>query len=190
MSRSSRLALAPALALALALAFQPAARAADPPPPLTPVPSVDLQRYLGTWYELAKLPNWFQRKCASDTRAVYALRDDGTLRVDNACRNAEGGAEQAIGAARVTGPSTLAVRFAPDWLAFLPFVWADYWVVDLDADYTLAAVSEPGRRYLWVLSRTPSIAPERWQALIARLQAMGLDTAALERTPQSDKPLR
>jgi apolipoprotein D and lipocalin family protein len=110
--------------------------------------------------------------------------------VDNACRNADGGTEQAIGTARVTGPSTLEVRFAPDWLAFLPFVWANYWVVDLDPDYTLAAVSEPGRRYLWVLSRTPSIAPERWQALIARLQAMGLDTTALERTPQSATPLR
>lgn len=178
-----------ALTVTLALAAPAAAQTVDAAP-LRPVPAIDLQRYLGTWYELAKLPNWFQRKCAADTRAVYGLRENGTLRVDNACRNAEGGVEQAIGAARVTGPSTLEVRFAPDWLAFLPFVWANYWIVDLDADYTLAAVSEPGRRYLWILSRTPSIPPDRWEALMGRLRAIGLDTAALERTPQSDRPLR
>ena len=89
--------------------------------------------------------------------------------------------------ARQVGPSTsakLEVRFAPAWLAFLPFVWGNYWVIDIDEDYQLVAVSEPNKEYLWILSRTPSIDPARYNALLNRLRQKGFDLEKLEVTKQ------
>ncbi|MDV7400615.1 lipocalin family protein, partial [Arthrospira platensis SPKY1] len=79
----------------------------------------------------------------------------------------------------------LKVRFAPSWLSFLPMVWGDYWVIDLDPSYQLAAVSEPKRKYLWILSRSPTVDPHVYEALIQRLEKMGFDTEQLEVSPQS-----
>ena len=161
---------------------------ADASPPLQPIASLDVQRYLGRWYEIAKFPNVFQKQCVADTSAQYALQPDGSLRVLNQCRNSAGEMVQAVGQAKQTGPADspkLRVRFAPDWLSFLPFVWGDYWVIDLDASYALAAVSEPGRDYLWILSRTPSVDPVAYDALLKRLARMGLDIARLEKSPQA-----
>ncbi len=92
-----------------------------------------------------------------------------------------------LGAARQIGPATspkLQVRFAPAWLSVLPFVWGNYWVIDLDERYELVAISEPKREYLWVLSRSPQVDPARYQALLGRLKALGLDTHKLEVTVQ------
>lgn len=163
------------------------AQAADPPP-LQSVPMLDVQRYLGRWYEIAKFPNRFQRNCVADTSAEYQLLDDGQIRVINRCRRSDGKIDEALGVARQPGdsPSQLKVRFAPAWLAFLPFVWGDYWVVDLDPDYRLAAVSEPRRDYLWILSRTPRVEPDDYAALLRRLEAMGLDTTRLQMTLQTE----
>lgn len=152
---------------------------------LTTIPSLDAGRYMGTWYEIAKFPNRFQRKCASDTTATYSLRDDGLVRVLNRCVTTSGGQDLADGVARqVGGPSSprLKVRFAPSFLSFLPFVWGDYWIIDLDEDYQLSAVSEPGRRYLWILSRAPRVDPEAYDTLLARLTAKGFDVSRLETT--------
>jgi len=160
---------------------------AQSPPPLHTVPALDVPRYMGRWYEIAKFPNWFQRVCASQTQASYALQPDGTVRVLNRCRDANGEWKEALGTARSVGEAhspKLQVRFAPDWLAWLPLVWGNYWVIDLDASYQLVAVSEPSREYLWVLSRTPQVATDVYQALLQRLRAQGLDTERLERTPQ------
>lgn len=157
-------------------------------PPLKPVKSLDVSRYLGRWYEIAKFPNRFQKQCASDTSADYTLLPDGHLRVLNQCRQADGEWQRAVGLAKQVGDAQsarLEVRFAPAWLSFLPFVWGDYWVVDLDDKYELAAVSEPGRDYLWVLSRTPTVEDARYVALLSRLTAMGLDVSRLERTSKS-----
>ena len=154
--------------------------------PLKPIDSLEVPRYLGRWYEIAKFPNWFQRKCASDTAADYALLPDGSLSVLNQCRQANGTWDKAQGQAKQMGDlhsATLQVRFAPAWLSFLPWVWGDYWVVDVDDTYELAAVSEPKREYLWILSRTPEVDAARYTALLARLQAMGLDTGRLVKTP-------
>ena len=151
------------------------------------IATLDAPRYMGRWYEIAKFPNWFQRVCATQTQANYELQADGTVRVLNRCRNASGEWKEALGTARVVGGAgspKLQVRFAPDWLAWLPLVWGHYWVIDLDADYQLVAVSEPTREYLWVLSRTPQVAPEVYQALLQRLRAQGLDIERLDRTPQ------
>lgn len=155
--------------------------------PLSTIPSLDLPRYLGSWYEIAKYPNRFQRECKSATMAQYSRADDGTVTVVNRCRRDDGSISEAVGSARQVGPATspvLKVRFAPRWLSFLPFVWGDYWVIDLDNDYQLAAVSEPKREYLWILSRQPKVDPVAYDSLLARLRAKGFDLGKLEPTPQ------
>lgn len=168
----------------LALAWGTAA-AGGPARPLAAIPSLDVPRYMGTWYEIARFPNKFQQKCASDTTASYRLRADGRVTVVNRCRTSDGGAVVAEGVARQVGAANsarLKVRFAPAILSFVPMVWGDYWVVDLDEQYQLAAVSEPGRKYLWILARTPQVSPAAYDALLARLAAQGLDVSKLVRT--------
>lgn len=161
------------------------ASAADAP--LTTIAELDVPRYMGTWYEIAKFPNRFQRKCVGFTRATYSTLPDGTLQVANSCRTASGETDEAIGAARQVGGAAspkLKVRFAPAFLSFIPLVWGDYWVIDLDPDYRLAAVSEPKREYLWILARTPKVDKAAYDALLARLAAKGLDVGKLEVTKQ------
>ena len=176
------------LALSAAgLQAQTAPSPASTQAPLTTIAALDVPRYMGRWYEIAKFPNWFQRKCVADTSANYQLLADGSVEVLNQCRQKNGEMQQALGAARQIGPATspkLQVRFAPSWLSVLPFVWGNYWVIDLDERYELVAISEPKREYLWVLSRTPQVEPARYQALLGRLKALGLDTDKLEVTVQ------
>ena len=157
------------------------------PGPLTTIASLDVPRYMGTWYEIAKYPNWFQKKCVAETKAEYRLQAGGTVQVINSCRRENGDMDKAIGEARQIGPSSsakLKVRFAPSWLSLLPFVWGDYWVVDLDERYQLVAVAEPKREYLWVLSRTPKVEPGIYEALLGRLEGQGFDLSRLELTKQ------
>ena len=155
--------------------------------PLPTVGALDVPRYMGTWYEIAKFPNWFQKKCVSNTRAQYSMRSYGSLQVVNRCKLASGDMDEAIGAARQIGNASspkLQVRFAPQWLSIIPAVWGDYWVIDLDDNYQWVAVSEPGRAYLWILSRTPRMDPQTYASLIVRLTGLGLDVQKLELTPQ------
>ncbi len=155
--------------------------------PLPTVSAIEVPRYLGTWYEIAKFPNWFQKKCVGNTRAQYSVRSDGSLQVINRCKLASGDMDEAIGAARQIGNASspkLQVRFAPQWLSIIPAVWGDYWVIDLDDNYQWAAVSEPGREYLWILSRTPRMDPQTYANLLVRLTGLGLDVQKLELTPQ------
>ncbi len=177
-----------ASALCMALSAAGAAGAADGPDaataPLAPIATLDLPRYMGTWYELARFPNRFQGQCAGPASAEYSLLPAGTVQVVNRCPLAGGRVDQVVGEARRLGPTgspTLEVRFAPAWLAWLPLVWGRYWVIDLDPAYTLAAVSEPTREYLWVLSRQPSVQPEVWESLLARLRQQGFDLSRLQR---------
>jgi len=156
-------------------------------PALQTIASLDVPRYMGTWYEIAKYPNSFQKKCVRNTRADYQTQPDGTVQVLNRCVTADGQTSEALGAARQVGPANspkLQVRFAPAWLSFLPMVWGDYWVIDLDPQYQLVAVSEPQREYLWVLSRTPQVDPAAYQALLARLARQGFELKRLEPSPQ------
>ena len=154
---------------------------------LTPIQSLNVPRYMGTWYEIAKYPNFFQRKCASNTVAQYSTQADGTVRVFNSCKQEDGKVIDALGQARQIGKDTspkLEVRFAPAWLSFLPFVWGNYWVIDIDADYQLVAVSEPKREYLWILSRTPEVSAKAYDELLARLGKSGFDLKRLEKSRQ------
>jgi apolipoprotein D and lipocalin family protein len=153
------------------------------------ISALDVPRYLGTWYEIAKFPNWFQKKCVSNTKAVYTARPDGNLRVLNSCKTAGGETSEAEGLARQIGAKDsprLEVRFAPEWLSFLPLVWGDYWVIDLDPQYQVAAVSDPRREYLWVLSRSPQIDPKVYADLLQRLKQQQFDIQKLELTTQKN----
>lgn len=153
------------------------------------IASLDVSRYLGTWYEIAKFPNWFQKKCTSNTKALYTAKADGNLRVLNSCKTATGETSEAEGLARQIGAKDspkLEVRFAPEWLSFLPLVWGDYWVIDLDSQYQVAAVSDPRREYLWVLSRTPQLDPKVYGDLLQRLKQQQFDIQKLELTTQKN----
>jgi apolipoprotein D and lipocalin family protein len=151
--------------------------------PLKTVAAVDVPRYMGTWHEVAKYPNWFQKKCASSTQATYSLQADGRVQVLNRCKTDKGEWSEALGAARqIGGPASaqLKVRFAPAWLSFIPMVWGDYWIIDLDPDYQWVVVSEPKREYLWILSRTPQLPAATYQALLAKLDKLGFDLKKIE----------
>jgi apolipoprotein D and lipocalin family protein len=146
-------------------------------------------RYMGTWYEIAKFPNRFQAKCTANTRAQYLAQTDGSVQVLNSCTTADGSTIDALGKAIQVGAANspkLQVRFAPAWLSWLPQVWGDYWVIDLDADYQLAAVSDAKREYLWVLSRTPQVNTKVYEALLGRLKAQHFDVQKLDRTPHTN----
>lgn len=156
-------------------------------PPLTTVPAVDVPRYMGRWFEIAKFENGFQKKCVSDTSAEYSLKQDGKVQVVNRCRQENGEISEAVGEARQVGEVSspkLEVRFAPAWLSFIPAVWGDYWIIDLDADYELVAVSEPTREYLWVLARSPQVSAAAYEALLQRLRDKGFDTDKLVKSVQ------
>lgn len=159
-----------------------------PLPPVGTIATLDVPRYMGTWYEIAKFPNRFQAKCVANTRARYLAQTDGSVQVLNSCVTADGSTIDALGRAIQVGTTTspkLQVRFAPAWLSWLPQVWGDYWVIDLDADYQLAAVSDSKREYLWVLSRTPQVNDKAYGALMERLKAQHFEVQKLERTVQT-----
>lgn len=149
-------------------------------PPLPVVESVDLERYAGKWYEIASYPNSFQSGC-EETTAVYTPRDDGKITVLNTCREAESRQLRDIeGTARVADRTTnakLKVSF------FWPFE-GDYWIIDLAEDYSYAVVSEPGRRFLWILSRTPTMDDATYEDILAFVADLGLDPDRLARTRQ------
>lgn len=164
--------------LGLCMLAASAARAAEP---VASVPELDVSRYAGQWYEIAHLPMYFQRQCVGDITARYSLEPGGRIGVLNACRTKDGGTDQAHGTARpVPGhPGRLEVRFAPEWLSWLPWVWADYWVIALDPDYQWAMVGEPDRDYLWILAREPTMDRALFARLKAQAEAMGYDLAPL-----------
>jgi apolipoprotein D and lipocalin family protein len=178
-----------ALALGIGAVLSSSATARTQSPVRT-VPSVDLDRYVGDWFEIARFPNRFQRQCVSAVRASYARRTDGRIDVINRCRTADGQTE-ARGVARIEEERTFAklkVRFAPAWLSFLPAVWGDYWVIGLAPDYSWAVVGDPDREYLWILARTPHLGDDALAAARAAARDNGFDVERLVPTPQSQHP--
>lgn len=148
--------------------------------PLPTVAEVDLARYAGAWYEIALLPNRFQKQCVADTQARYTL-DGDRVRVLNRCRMADGRVDDITGHAKVvegSGNAKLRVSF------FWPF-YGDYWVLALDPGYRQVLVGAPNRQYAWVLSRTPQLDDAALQALLDRAAALGFDKTAFRRTPQT-----
>jgi apolipoprotein D and lipocalin family protein len=144
-----------------------------------PAKPVELDRYLGTWYEVGRYENGFEKGCAGVT-AEYSLREDGLIRVVNSCRvgGLNGRLKQSIGKAKVVSPANnkLKVSF------FGPF-WGNYWVLDRGEEYDWAIVGEPSGRYLWLLARQPGA--EVTDALVKRAGQLGYDTAMIHRTAQA-----
>ena len=155
-------------------------------PPLRVVPAVDFDRYAGQWYEIARLPNRFQKRCIGDVTATYELQNDGKISVLNRCRVEKGGQIQAKGTAKTAGKehpnSVLKVRFAPAILSFIPQVWGDYQIIDLAEDYSYAVVGDPDREFLWILARKPSMDDGTYLGLVDRARSQGFPVDQLEKT--------
>ncbi len=155
--------------------------------PLELVASVDLQRYQGLWYEIARLPNRFQDQCASNVTAEYTLQDNGRIKVVNRCKLPNGEMDEAEGVARRPDPdraAALKVRFAPRWLSWLPFVWGDYQIMALAEDYGSVLIGAPSREYLWILARAPVLPEDRIDDLLVEADRQGFNSANVRRTRQ------
>ena len=171
---------------ALLLLLLLGACATEPPrTPVRTVEAVDLQRYAGTWYEIARFPNSFQdgrgRRC-EETTATYALRPDGQVAVTNRCLDAADGGREIVATATayaVEGSNNARLRVTFFW----PF-YGDYWVIGLDRDYRWAVVGAPGRDYLWVLARTPALSAGDYAAAVGAAAEQGFDIERLQPTPQ------
>jgi apolipoprotein D and lipocalin family protein len=153
--------------------------------PVRTVDAVDLTRYLGEWFEIARFPNRFQKACAGDVRATYTRRPDGRIDVLNRCRSMDGDLIDAQGVARIVDARTsakLKVRFAPAALSFLPFVWGDYWIVGIADDYSWAVVGSPDRAYLWILARARAMETAQLDAARGAARTNGFDVNRLEMT--------
>lgn len=149
------------------------------------VAPIDLARYAGLWYEVARLPTKHENHCASDVHALYELLPDGGMRVVNRCLRGDGEVQEVEGVARVAdelSPGRLEVCFAPRWLHWWPGAWGDYWVLDVDADYATALVGTPDRDELWVLSRTQGIDEDQYAAFVERARQEGFPVERLIRT--------
>lgn len=153
--------------------------------PLSTVSFVDIDRYLGTWYEIARFDHSFQRGC-SKTSATYEKRSDGDIRVINKCLK-EGKWDEAIGRAWIKDEKTnakLKVQFFLTW-AKLDFLAGNYWVLALDQNnYEYVLIGEPSRKYLWILSRTKKLDEDIYNTLIQKAKEQGFDTSKLLTTEQ------
>ena len=159
-------------------------------PPVQPVDRLDLARYAGTWYELARLPNAAQARCVADATATYRPLDDGSLKLIRRCREPDERWGVAVGRA-VAGDATgarLRVNYLPDWLAWWPSAHDDHWVVLLDEEYRYAVVSDPGRKTLWILSRTPQLHVHTYRDIVERLRVLKYPVDRLVTTPQHAGP--
>ena len=150
---------------------------------LETVSQVNLNRYLGTWYEIARLPNWFQDQCVGNVTADYRRLDDGNIEVVNRCMDEKGAMDEAHGVARVVDTSTnakLKVSFVSifGWRLF----WGDYWILDLGDDYEYVVVGMPSRKYAWILSRSTQLSPTEWDRVRQVLLRSGYDPDKLLKT--------
>jgi apolipoprotein D and lipocalin family protein len=149
--------------------------------PVRTVASVDLDRYLGLWHEVARIPNRFQKQCARGSTAEYGLRGDGRLDVVNRCVKRDGKLDEARGVAKIVDAESrakLAVSFV-SFLGWRPF-WGDYWIIGLDADYRWAIVGTPDRKYGWILARSPTLDEASLQQIDAILERNGYAREAFE----------
>ncbi|WP_188692873.1 lipocalin family protein [Silvimonas amylolytica] len=151
--------------------------------PVQSVPTLEVDRYLGTWYEIGHLPMFFQRLCASDTTALYSKNTDGTIAVTNTCRHEDRQLDTARGTATVipnSGNARLKVQF------FWPFS-GDYWVIGLAPDYHWALVGSPNNKYLWLLSRSPTLAQTDVDTALQIARRQGFDLEKFIYTPHSER---
>jgi apolipoprotein D and lipocalin family protein len=149
-------------------------------PPLQTVEHVDLSRYIGQWYEIARYPNSFQKGCLGSS-AHYTLGPDGTIEVLNRCRDAETGkTRQAKGRAWIidtTSNAKLKVSF------FWPFS-GDYWIIDLGKEYEYAVIGTPNRKYFWILARQSTMDDTLFKALLQKAALQGFDPSLVSKDAQ------
>ena len=153
--------------------------------PVTTVNAVDLDRYVGLWYEIAKIPNRFQKQCVRGTTAEYTLREDGRISVVNQCFKKDGDIDEAEGIAKIEDTDSnakLKVSFV-SFIGWRPF-WGDYWVIGLDKEYQWAVVGTPDRKYGWVLARTPTLDDDAMEEIFAILERNGYKRDTFEMSPQ------
>lgn len=158
-------------------------------PPLPTVAALELPRYLGTWYEIDRLPMRHEPEDATDISAHYSLEEDGSIRVCNRCLH-EGQLQEAIGQAKPVDASNsrLEVSFLPEGLRWIPFTKGDYWVMLVDGHYTTALVGSPDRKYLWLLARETHMDETTRQHYIAWARQQGFDVDQLIHTPHTGHP--
>lgn len=148
---------------------------------VTAIPNLDLNRYLGRWYEIVRLPLKYEDEAATDISAHYSFNDNGAVRVDNRCFDKDKQPSQAIGEAKPIDDTNakLKVNFLPAGLRWLPFTDGDYWVLKIDADYRVALVGTPDRKFLWVLARERSIPTATLDEYLSEARRQGFDLAKL-----------
>jgi apolipoprotein D and lipocalin family protein len=151
------------------------------------VQDVDVARYMGRWYEIARIPMKFQKDCDCCATATYTLRDDGRIAVLNECLQADGTRKTFAAEAEVADARTHArLKLTPFKVLGIGFVKADYWIIGLDADYAWAVVGHPDRKYGWILSRTPALDPAVRAEIDALLVRQGYDPAVFVDTEQGE----
>ena len=153
-------------------------------PELQTVTSVDLTRYQGTWYEIARLPAWFQKGC-TQSKATYKLLESGAVAVRNECLTTKDKLKVAFGTASVVDKQTnakLEVVFDNWFSRLFPFLTkGKYWILYLDSEYHTVIVGTPDRKYLWIMARTPQLEEQMYQQLVGRCQELGFNTNRLIR---------
>ena len=156
--------------------------------PLKTVDKVELDRYLGVWYEVARKPLYFQKKCDKNVTATYTLNENGNVNVDNRCYSQDGKLEQSVGEAFIQNApynSKLKVSFLPSAIRWMPFGRGDYWVLKIDEDYQTVLVGEPGRKYMWVLSRTSQPNEQVVKEYLDYAKSVGYDLSDVINTKQT-----
>ena len=148
------------------------------------VSDFELNRYLGTWYEIARLPMKHQPEDSTDISAVYSLNENGTVRVQNRCLDKDQALDEAIAEATIVdGPNgKLEVSFLPEGLRWIPFTKGDYWVLKIDADYNTVLVGEPDLKYLWLLNRDVTLDEATKQEYLTYAESLGYDLSELIHT--------
>jgi apolipoprotein D and lipocalin family protein len=151
------------------------------------VAQIDVNQYMGKWYEIARIPMSFQKKCVSDVSAEYSLNDDETIKVVNSCRNKDGVMEstEALAWSVNPGNSQLKVNFLPKGLRWIPFTDGDYWVLRIDQDYQTVLVGGPSNEYLWLLSRSPKIDEATYASYLETASQQGFDVSTIIKTEQN-----
>lgn len=155
---------------------------------LATVGTVDLKQYSGKWFEIARYPNKFQKQCVGNTTATYTVKNNDKVEVLNQCVKKDGTVDDAKGEAKIVDKKSnakLEVRFAPKVLSFIPAVWGDYWIIDLDENYKYAAIGDPKREYFWILSREAEMNDATYQNILRRAEAKGFNPAKVVKTPQN-----
>ncbi|MFC6152201.1 lipocalin family protein [Nocardioides yefusunii] len=154
---------------------------------VTSVDAFDLERYLGLWYEIGRLPLKYQDEESRDVTAQYSLNDDGSVRVDNRCIDGEGKPTQTLAKGSVVEGEVgqLTVNFLPKYLRWLPFTDGDYWVLRLTEDYSVSLVGTPDHAHLWLLARRHELPEAVVEEFLATAREQGFDLTDFTRTQQS-----